>query len=65
MNSDISQEHAPRSRFEDSTLSDLLITLINAGYSFEQLRRTTTAQIYSVIQETADKASSTSQAQAA
>ena len=65
MSSDVSQEHAPRSRFEDLALSDLLITLINAGYSFEQLRRMTMAQLYGVIQEAVDKASSTSQAQAA
>jgi hypothetical protein len=65
MSSDVSQENTARSRFEDLTLSDLLIILINAGYSFEQLRRMTMAQIYGVIQEAADKTSSTSQAQAA
>ncbi|HVF28897.1 MAG TPA: hypothetical protein VM943_11690 [Pyrinomonadaceae bacterium] len=65
MSSEVSQNNAPRNRFEDLTLSDLLITLINAGYSFEQLRRMTMAQIYGVIQEADDKASSTSQAQAA
>ncbi len=65
MNSDVPQESIPQNTFEELTLSEMLTILLNAGYSFEQLKRMTMAQILGVAREKTSDASSASQAQAA
>lgn len=65
MNSDIPQEPIPQNPFEELTLSQMLTILLNAGYSFEQLKRMTMRRILSVVSEKTSDASSASQAQAA
>lgn len=65
MATDVPQESIPQNTFEELTLSEMLTILLNAGYSFEQLKRMTMAQILSVVREKTSDASSASQAQAA
>lgn len=65
MNDDVPGEKSTQNTFEDLTLSDLLTILLNAGYSFEQLRQMTMTQIYAVVKESNDGVTPMSQAQAA
>lgn len=66
MSSDVPQENVTQDAFEDLTLSELLTTLLGAGYSFDQIKRLTMKQIYGVVRESSARdADAASRAQAA
>ena len=65
MATDVPQGSIPQNTFEELTLSEMLTILLNAGYSFEQLKRMTMAQLHGVVREKTSDSPSASQAQAA